>query len=174
MEWSQRNHCYQEEAGAQIRPKARLASADVFRDDADVEPEPGRCPLPSRSPMTFLRRYRYFLAFTVLLLGGSVMAVRQVLLNQSRHVELREAFILLHAKGYTNETQRLFQRLLSQLEDLPDTVVMADYQRTLTLVDPAKADQANLVWRYHWTVSNELEKRSEGTLARALKLAHEP
>lgn len=124
--------------------------------------------------MSFLHRYRYFLTFTVLLAGCSVMVVRQVLLNQSRHIELREAFILLHAKGYTNETQRLFQKLLGELEDLPDSVVMRDYQRTLTLVDPAKPDQPNLVWRYHWTVSNELEKRSESSLAKALKLAHEP
>src|SRR5262245_61796175 len=124
--------------------------------------------------MRFIRRYRHFLTFTLLLIGCSVMVVRQFLLNQSRHVELREAFILLHAKGYTNETQRLFQKLLAELEHLPNAYVMEDYQRTLTLVDPAKPDQPNLVWRYHWTVSNELEKRSEGTLARALKLAHEP
>jgi len=124
--------------------------------------------------MRFLRRYRYFFLFTVLLLACSVMVVRQFILNQSRHVELREAFILLHAKGYTNETQRLFQKLLAELEGLPNSVVMQDYQRTLTLVDPAKSDQPNLVWRYHWTVSNELEKRSESTLARAIQLAHEP
>ncbi len=124
--------------------------------------------------MRFLRRYRYFLSFSVLLLGCSVMVVRQFILNQSHHVELREAFILLHAKGYTNETQRLFQKLLAELERLPNGVVMQDYQRTLVLVDPAKPDQPNLVWRYHWTVSNELEKRSESTLVKALKLAHEP
>jgi hypothetical protein len=124
--------------------------------------------------MRFLRRYRYFLTFSVLLFGCSLMVVRQFILNQSRHVELREAFILLHARGYTNETQRLFQKLLAELEGLPNGLVMQDYQRTLTLVDPAKPDQPNLVWRYHWTVSNELEKRSEHTLVKALKLAHEP
>jgi hypothetical protein len=124
--------------------------------------------------MRFLRRYRYFLIFSVLLFGCSLMVVRQFILNQSRHVELREAFILLHARGYTNETQRLFQKLLAELEGLPNGLVMQDYQRTLTLVDPAKPDQPNLVWRYHWTVSNELEKRSEHTLVKALKLAHEP
>ena len=124
--------------------------------------------------MTFIRRYRYFLIFTVLLMGCSLMVVRQFMVNQSRHIELREAFILLHAKGYTNETQRLFQKLLAELEHLPNGMVMQDYQRTLTLVDPAKPDQPNLVWRYHWTVSNELDKRSESTLARALQLAHQP
>jgi hypothetical protein len=124
--------------------------------------------------MSFLRRYRHFLLFTLLLAVCSGLFVRQVFLNQSRHEELREAFILLHAKGYTNETQRLFQKLLGELEHLSDRLVVEDYQRTLTLVDPARHDQGNLVWRYHWTVSQELEKRSEGSLARALKLAHEP
>jgi hypothetical protein len=50
---------------------------------------------------------------------------------------------------------------------------MDDYQRTLMLVDPAKQDPDNLIWKYHWTVSRELEKRSEGTLQRALKMAEE-
>jgi hypothetical protein len=50
---------------------------------------------------------------------------------------------------------------------------MDDYQRTLMLVDPATQQQNNLIWRYHWTVSNELEKRSESTLRRALKMAQE-
>jgi hypothetical protein len=124
--------------------------------------------------MRFVRRYRYFLIFAVLLAACSAMVVRQFILNQSRHVELREAFILLHAKGYKNEAQRLFQKLLAELEGLPNSVVMLDYQRTLTLVDPAASQPDNLVWKYHWTVSQELEKRSESTLAKALKLAHEP
>lgn len=124
--------------------------------------------------MRFIRRYRHFLIFTVLLFTCSVMVVRQSILNQSQHVELREAFILLNAKGYKNEAQRLFQRLLADLERLPNGVVMQDYQRTLTLVDPAVSQPDNLVWKYHWTVSQELEKRSESTLAKALQLAHEP
>ena len=102
------------------------------------------------------------------------MVLRQMAANQSAHVELREAFILLNAKGYKNEAQHLFQKLLAELEQLPNSVVMQDYQRTLTLVDPATSQPENLVWKYHWTVSNELEKRSESTLTKALKLAHEP
>jgi hypothetical protein len=124
--------------------------------------------------MRLLRRHRYFLAFALLLLFCSVMVLRQMAANQSAHVELREAFILLNAKGYKNEAQRLFQKLLAELEQLPNSVVMQDYQRTLTLVDPATSQPENLVWKYHWTVSNELEKRSESTLTKALKLAHEP
>ena len=124
--------------------------------------------------MRFLRRNRYFLIFAALLLFCGMMALRQMASNQSAHVDLREAFILLQAKGYKNEAQRLFQRLLAELERLPDKTLTEDFQRTQLLVDPAKQDPENLVWKYHWTVSNELEKRSESTLARALKLAHAP
>lgn len=123
--------------------------------------------------MSFIRRYRYFLLFAVLTVGCGGMVVQQTIVNQSAHIELREAFILLHAKGYKTEAGMLFQKLLAELEGQPNGIVMQDFQRTLALVDPAKQDPENLVWRYHWTVSNELEKRSESTLARALKLAHE-
>jgi hypothetical protein len=57
------------------------------------------------------------------------------------------------------------------LEDLSDKSLMEDYQRTLMLVDPLAQQRDNPVWRYHWTLSNELEKRSVGALKRALKLA---
>jgi hypothetical protein len=124
--------------------------------------------------MRFLRRNRYFLTFSVLLLFCGLMVLRQIENNQSAHTDLREAFILLQTKGYKNEAQRLFQRLLGDLEDLPNKALAEDFQRTLTLVDPSKQDPENLIWKYHWTVSNEMEKRSESTLARALKLAHEP
>ena len=102
------------------------------------------------------------------------MVVHQARLNQSAHTDLREAFILLHTKGYKAEAQQLFQRLLAALEELPNKALTEDFQRTLTLVDPGKRDPDNLLWKYHWTVSNELEKRSESTLAKALKLAHTP
>ena len=124
--------------------------------------------------MRFLRRNRYFLIFSVLLLFCGVMVLRQIEANQSAHSDLREAFILLQTKSYKNEAQRLFQRLLADLEGLPNKALTDDFQRTLTLVDPTRQDPENLIWKYHWTVSNELEKRSESTLAKALKLAHEP
>jgi hypothetical protein len=101
------------------------------------------------------------------------MVVRQIYANQSRHSELREAFILLDSKGYKPQAQRLYQRLISELEQLPNRSLLDDYQRTLMVVDPRTQQPENLVWKYHWTVSNELEKRSEGTLKRALKLAEE-
>lgn len=124
--------------------------------------------------MRFLRRNRYFLIFAALLLVCGTMVVQQMVANQSAHADLRESFILLQTKGYKNEAQRLFQRLLADLERLPNKSLVEDYQRTLTLVDPTKQDAENLIWKYHWTVSNELERRSESALARALKLAQEP
>ena len=39
----------------------------------------------------------------VVLVFSAVMAVRQVIANQSRHAELREAFILLQSKGHIAE-----------------------------------------------------------------------
>ena len=99
------------------------------------------------------------------------MVLRQISYNQSKHLELREAFILLHSRGYRPEAERLYQKLLIEMEHLPDKLLFEDFQRTLTLVDPSRDEPDNLVWQYHWTVSNELEKRSESNLERALKLA---
>ncbi len=99
------------------------------------------------------------------------MVVRQISLNQSKHLELREAFILLYSRGYQPEAERLYQRLLAEMEHLPDKLLFEDFERTLTLVDPTRQEPDNLIWEYHWTVSNELEKRSEANLERALKLA---
>ena len=140
--------------------------------------------LPERPPvrrrgfdyyaMRFFRRNRYFLIFAALLSFCGVMVLRQVAANQFAHADLRESFILLQTKGYKSEAQRLFQRLLADLERLPNKALVEDYQRTLTLVDPTKQDSENLIWKYHWTVNNELEKRSESALARALKLARDP
>ena len=123
--------------------------------------------------MQFLRRNRFSLVFLALLILCSAMVVRQFLANQSKHVELREAFILLFSKGYRPEADRILKRLMRDLEELPDKVLMDDYQRTLLLVDPTKKDPDNLIWRYHWTVSNELDKRSVSALVRARKLAEE-
>jgi hypothetical protein len=123
--------------------------------------------------MKFLRRHRFLLAFLALLSFCSAMVVRQVVANQSKHVEMREAFILLFSKGYRPEAERLYKRLLRDLETLPDKTLQEDYWRTLMLVDPMTQQPDNLVWRYHWTVSKEFEKRSASTLLRARKLAED-
>jgi len=119
------------------------------------------------------RGNRFALIFFVLLIFCSAMVVRQFMANQSKHVELREYFILLYSKGYKPQAERLYKRLMRELESLPNKALMDDYQRTLMLVDPATQQPDNLIWKYHWTVSKELEKRSEGTLQRALKMAEE-
>lgn len=124
--------------------------------------------------MTFARRVRVWLAFGVLLVFCSVMVVLQMQANQSKHVELREAFILLESKGYRIQAQRLFQKLVNQLDALPDQALLDDYNRTRTLIDPASPQGDNLIWRYHWTVSNEMDQRSNNALAKALKMAEEP
>ncbi len=123
--------------------------------------------------MRFVRRHKFVLVFLVLLVFCSVMVIHQIDHNQSKHVELREAFILLYSKGYTDKAQRLYDRLMRDLETESNRILFDDYQRTLQLVDPTTQHTENLIWRYHWTVSNELEKRSESTLARALKLSEE-
>jgi hypothetical protein len=121
----------------------------------------------------FVRRNKFALLFLALLVFCSVMVIRQTDQNQSRHVELREAFILLYSKGYTDRAQRLYDRLLRDLEKTPNRALFDDFQRTLQLVDPTTQHPENLIWRYHWTVSNELEKRQESNLARAMKLSEE-
>src|SRR5260370_14858128 len=121
--------------------------------------------------MRFVRRHKFVLVFLVLLVFCSVMVIHQIDHNQSKHVELREAFVLLFSKGYTDKAQRLYDRLLRDLEQESNRTLMDGYQRTLQLVDPTASHPDNLIWRYHWTISKELEKRSESTLARALNLS---
>jgi hypothetical protein len=124
--------------------------------------------------VSFLQQYKFVLLFLALLVFCSVMVIRQLRANETKHEEIREAFILLHTKGYTNQAQKLYQRLLLDFQRLPDKPLLDDFYRTLMLVDPSTDQPSNLVWKYHWTVSHELERRSESTLMRALKLAEEP
>lgn len=121
--------------------------------------------------MRFLLECKFALVFAAVLTFCSVMVLRQARINQTAHSELREAFIILNSRGYTNQTQRLYNRLLRDLQKISNRDLREDFQRTLTLVDPAVQQPQNLVWKYHWTVSNELEKRSESSLARALEIA---
>jgi hypothetical protein len=123
--------------------------------------------------MRFVRQYRFILLFFLLLIFCSVMVLRQITVRESKHVEIREAFIVLHTRGYTNEARRLYHRLLRDLPDLKDKQLIDDFQRTLLLTDPYTQQTNNLIWNYHWTVSNELDRREEGTLIRARRLADE-
>lgn len=123
--------------------------------------------------MRTVRKYGSLVLFVVFFVGCSILVIRQFAANESRHVELREAFILLQSKGYQREAAQLYQRLLNEVGELSNTLMWNDYQRTLTLIDPAGAETNNLIWQYHWTISNELEKRSESNLEKALKMARE-
>jgi hypothetical protein len=123
--------------------------------------------------MRFLQQHKFILSFLALLFFSSVMVIRQFQVNQSRHSEYLNAFILLQTKGYTNQAQKLYFRLLNQLEDLPNQTLFDDFQRTLMVIDPSIHQPENLIYNYHWTVSKELEKRWERNLVDALKLAEE-
>lgn len=123
--------------------------------------------------MRSLRPYHFIALFLVTLVFCSVMVIRQIHANQSRHVRLREAFILLHTRGYTNEARFLYQRLLDEAATLTDTQLLDDFQRTLLVVDPTISAPQNLVYNYHWYISSELDRRSPKALRRALELADE-
>ena len=123
--------------------------------------------------MTFFRQYRYLLLAMALLVLCSIAVIEYLHAGQSRHVEIREAFILLHTRGYTNQAVRLYNHLVHEMYKLSTKQLIDDFQRTLLLVDPAANRPDNLIWKYHWTVSNELERRAESSLVRALKLAEE-
>ena len=131
--------------------------------------------------MRFMRQYKFILLFFVLLIFCGVMVLRQISLKQSKHVEMREAFILLHTRNYTNEARALFDKLVLQVAKyggnrfniLSDKEVLDDFQRTLLLVDPYLNQTNNLIWKYHWMLSEELDKRSVDLLERAHKLARE-
>jgi hypothetical protein len=123
--------------------------------------------------MRFLRRHQYLLCFLGLLVLSSVLVLRQFLANQSAHVELREDFLLLHERGETKACDSLYQQLIEALAGLDERSLVDDLQRTRLLVDPKTPDVGNLVWKYHISVKNELQRRSEKRLARVLQRPEE-
>jgi plasmid replication initiation protein len=127
--------------------------------------------------MHFLGQHKFVLSFLALLVFCSAMVVWQLdarkSKEQSKHVELREAMILLQTGGYTNQADKLYLRLLRDLDRLSNKTLIEDWQRTVILVDPGAHQPSNAVWRYYWTVRLEMERRAEDTIQRALKLADE-
>jgi len=123
--------------------------------------------------MHFVRQYKFALAFLLLLVFCSVMVVRQLEARKSHHVELLDAMILLQTGGYSNQADRIYIRLLKDLDKLPTWALTEDWRKTVTLIDPSSSQPSNTIWRYHWTVRNEMERRAESTIQRALKLAEE-
>ena len=99
------------------------------------------------------------------------MVIRQYTANQSAHLEMREDFIALHAKGHLKESTHLYQLLVQDFPGLSDRNLVDDYQRTVLLVDPNGQPSDSLLWKYYVSVKNELEKRSERRVAQALQRA---
>lgn len=124
--------------------------------------------------MRFARRHQYLLCFLAVLVFSSVMVIRQFFANESAHVELREDFMLLHERGETKPEERLYQMLIQQLPDLTDKALVDDLQRTVMLIDSKTPQLNNLIWKYQVSVKNELRKRSEHRVSRALERAAVP
>src|SRR5262245_42936288 len=106
--------------------------------------------------MRFLRRYQSLVLAVAVLVFCSVMVVRQYLLNHSAHIELREDFLLLHERGNAKEAERLYQMLVPELSSLSTRGLVEDLQRTAMLLDPAKPQPENFIWKYHQCVKNEM------------------
>ena len=127
--------------------------------------------------MHFVRQHKFALSFLVVLAFCSVMVIWQLdarkNAKESRHVELREAMILLQTGGYTNQADKLYLKLFADLEQLSDKELVEDWQRTVILVDPSSHQPSNAVWRYYWTVRNAMERWSESIIQRTLKLSEE-
>jgi hypothetical protein len=129
-------------------------------------------PVGQSDAMKLFRRFRYLLLFLGVLLFCSVMIVRQFQHNVSKHVERREAFILLFVKGYRTEAFRLYERLLAEVPAMSNEQLLDDFQRTLQVVNAVdKSDNGNLNYNYHWEVSKQMEIRAADILERAKKLA---
>jgi hypothetical protein len=132
-----------------------------------------RAPVVAYKAMHVFRRHQFLLSFLILLIFCSVMVIRGIQARRAKHVERREALILLYTRGYQSESKLLYERMLQEIPKLGPPELFDDFQRTLLLINPRVDDTNNLIWLYHWTVSNELEKRAQSTLERARKLANE-
>ena len=140
--------------------------------------EPARRQVCVTNPMRVIRRHRFLLLFLVVLVFCAVMIVRQFQINRGQlaerrqaHLERREAFILLCAKGYKADADKLFGRLLKDVPDLSIDQLVDDFQRTMLIVNPAEQHEESPVWRYHWIVSRQLEVRAYDVVERARKIA---
>ncbi len=123
--------------------------------------------------MRFLRRNQYLLCFAAVLVFSAVMVVRQFLINQSAHVELREDFILLCERNETKASERLYQLLVQELPSVSEKGLVEDLERSAMLVDPRTTTTDSLLWKYYVSVKNELDKRSRNRLPRALRRAEQ-
>ena len=128
--------------------------------------------------MRVIQRHRFLLLFLVVLVFCTVMIIRQFQINRTleaahreAHAERREAFILLSTKGYKDDADKLFEKLLKDVSGLSIDQLVDDFQRTMLIVNPAEQHEESLIWRYHWTVSKQLEVRAYDVVDRARKIA---
>jgi hypothetical protein len=107
-----------------------------------------------------VRRERTLLLVTAAVLFlAAILSVRQVLENQARHAEMREAFILSFEKGHTADAQRLYDRLKYDLPEEPTRHLINDLERTATIAPTNESASSNLLVRYHLSVKHEVQKR---------------
>jgi len=121
--------------------------------------------------MRFLLQQKFLLALGAVLFFSTIMTVRQVTENQSRHAELREALILLQSRNQFNEADEIYTRLLRTLKSEPTRHLIDDIQRTSFAAPTNQSPETNLVVRYHRFVKNELDRRIEQEYLKARKLA---
>lgn len=121
--------------------------------------------------MRFLRRHQSLVLALAVLVFCSVMVIRQYIVNQTAHVELREDFILLYERGNATETERLYQMLVQDLPGLNTRGLIEDLQRTALLMDRTKPEPESLLWKYHQCIKNEMFRRAERRAALALMRA---
>lgn len=123
--------------------------------------------------MKLFRDYRFVLVFLAATSVCGFLVIRGLNQKQARHQEIREAFLVLNSTDHDQQTRRLYEWLIRELETIPDRTLLDDFQRFSALVEPAKPKPDSLVWKYYRSVANELEKRSRSTIVHALKLAEE-
>jgi hypothetical protein len=116
--------------------------------------------------MRFFRRNIYPLLFCAVLVLSSVLLVRQYLTNLSAHTERREDFIALHEMGQARLAEHLYQVLIKTFPKLSDSELWEDAYRTGMLIDLKSPQPQSLVWKYHFTVKNELARRTHRRIAR--------
>lgn len=121
--------------------------------------------------MRFVRHNKFFLVFLASLILCSVLVIRQYLVNEWKHDDLREDFILLHDQGQAKGVERLYQMLVQELPNLPDHALIADQQRLAVLFLAQKPPPEDLLWKYYVSVQKELQRRTDDRVANALKHA---
>ena len=120
--------------------------------------------------MQFLRRNRFVLSFLAILVVCNILLLRQLVANDSAHIELREDFIFLQGSGRRAEAEHFYQLLVASLPNLSERALLDDYQRTMLLLDPQSPKKEDLVSNYNWALKQHIKKRAEQRLSRILKV----